>query len=59
MTPPRQPRRDGGEAPPQPVDVQDGIPDRSARRPAWRLVAIFAAFAAWVGFLIYCQLAGL
>jgi len=41
------------------VDVQDGIPDRSARRPAWRLVAIFAAFAAWVGFLIYCQLAGL
>ena len=42
----------------QPADVVDGIPGRSAG-PAWRrLLWILLIFAAWVAFLIYCQVAG-
>lgn len=44
--------------PPQPKDVIDGIPDRAARRPRWQIVAIFALFAAWIAFLLICQLIG-
>jgi hypothetical protein len=44
--------------PPKPRDVIDGVPDVSARRPAWKYVLIAAIFLAWVGFLIYCGLAG-
>lgn len=45
-------------APPQPVDVVDGIPDRSGRPAAWKYVFLAGAFVAWVAFLIYCAAAG-
>jgi hypothetical protein len=41
-----------------PVNVQDGIPDRSARPVAWKYVVLAAIFLGWVAFLIYCALAG-
>jgi len=42
----------------EPIDISDGIPDRSAVRPRWRIVLIVVVFAAWVAFLIYCRFAG-
>lgn len=56
----REPRQKKGPAPrpPEPVNVVDGIPDRSDR-PGWRrLVWILVVFAAWVTFLVYCLVAG-
>jgi hypothetical protein len=47
-----------GEQPPEPVNVVDGIPDRSQRAPRWRYLLIAAAFAAWLAFLVYCAVAG-
>jgi len=44
--------------PPDPIDVVDGIPDRQARPQRWKLIALAGAFAAWVAFMLYCQLAG-
>lgn len=41
-----------------PRDVVDGIPDRAARRPLWKFIAIAVVFLSWVAFLIYCLLAG-
>ena len=41
-----------------PVDVADGIPDRSARRAWWKYALLAAVFLGWVAFLVYCQLAG-
>ena len=43
---------------PTPVDVVDGIPDRSRHRPRWKYVALAAVFLAWVAVLLYCHLAG-
>jgi hypothetical protein len=43
--------------PPEPVDVEGGIPDRSPDRPAWKHVAIAVIFLAWMGVLIYFLLA--
>ena len=51
-----RPRSDA--APPQPVDVVDGIPDRAENPPRWKYVLIAAVFLAWLGFLIYCAAAG-
>lgn len=55
-------RSAGGSSPPagapEPVDVVDGIPDRSARGRAWKLAVLAGVFVAWVAFLIYCALAG-
>jgi hypothetical protein len=48
------------EAPeiPRPVDVYEGIPDRSAK-PAKRVYLVIAlVFLAWVAFLVYCAVAG-
>jgi len=42
----------------EPIDASDGIPDRSAVRPHWKILLIVVVFAAWVGFLIYCAFAG-
>ena len=44
--------------PPQPVDVVDGIPDRSRSTGVWKYVIIAMIFAAWMALLVYCQLAG-
>lgn len=41
-----------------PVDVVDGIPDRSPRPATWKYILIGAIFAAWVGVLVYFLVAG-
>jgi hypothetical protein len=56
-----QPRKSGEPAAcgaPEPVDVVEGIPDRSAASSRWKIVLIVVVFAAWVAFLIYCRYAG-
>jgi len=45
-------------APPKPVNVVDGVPDRSDRSMMRTLVWIIVIFSAWVAFLVYCRLAG-
>jgi len=45
-------------AAPAPADMIDGIPDASAHRSRWKYAVIAAVFLAWVGFLVYCALAG-
>ena len=47
-----------GPAMPEPVDVIDGIPDRSPPASWWRYAVLLAVFAAWVAFLIYVRIAG-
>jgi len=56
----RQTRKSPNAAPqpPEPVDVVDGIPDRSPTAPRWKLVVILLVFLAWVGFMLYVQFAG-
>lgn len=44
--------------PPEPVDVVDGIPDRSAGGAAWKYALILLVFLAWVALLIYILTAG-
>ncbi len=44
--------------PPDPVDVVDGIPDRSPNPAVWKYVTLAVIFAVWVAFLIYCLFAG-
>ena len=43
---------------PEPIDVVDGIPDRSSNPAVWKYLLIFLIFAAWVAFLVYCGIAG-
>ena len=40
------------------VNEVNGIPDRSLRPAVWKYAVLTAVFLAWVGFLVYCQLAG-
>jgi hypothetical protein len=54
----RRARKKSAAPPPPPIDVANGIPDRSSRPGRRRLVWILLIFAAWVAFLIYCQVAG-
>jgi hypothetical protein len=44
--------------PPEPVDVVDGIPDRSPRPAWWKYAVLAAVLLAWVGFLIACEILG-
>ena len=44
--------------PPEPVDVVDGIADRSAKPARWKLLLLALIFLLWVAFLIYCAIAG-
>jgi hypothetical protein len=39
-------------APPRPCDAADGIPDRAARRPAWKYILLATLFAAWIAVLV-------
>jgi hypothetical protein len=41
-----------------PVDVVDGIPDRSASRPRWKLALLAMVFVAWLALLIWVALSG-
>jgi len=43
---------------PEPVDVVDGIPDRSPRPARWKYVALVVVFVAWVALLVWCRIAG-
>lgn len=43
---------------PPPVDVVDGVPDRSPKPSRWKYIVIAAIFLAWVAFLIYVLLSG-
>ena len=56
----RQERDADGDAAQSRPDVNqvNGIPDRSIRPAAWKYLLIVAIFLAWVGFLVYCRLAG-
>ena len=45
-------------APQPPVDVVDGIPDRSAKPAAWKYVLLAIIFAVWMAVLIYLAAAG-
>jgi len=45
--------------PPEPVDISDGIPDRSVSI-SWAVVAtLVAIFIGWCIFLLYCQYGGM
>ncbi len=57
-SPPRQARQRAGPDVPEPVDVVDGIPDRSGAPHRWKYAVLVLIFLGWVGFLIYCALAG-
>ena len=45
-------------APPEPVDISDGIPDRRASISWPVIVVLIAAFVVWCAFLVYCQYGG-
>ena len=48
--------RSDAPRPADPVDVADGIPDRSANCPLWRYLVLGAVFVAWIIFMVYCQI---
>ena len=50
----RPPAEDG----PSPVDVMDGIPDRSANPAPLKHILVAVIFLAWVAFLVFCAIAG-
>ncbi|MCK4623742.1 MAG: hypothetical protein KAV00_00385 [Phycisphaerae bacterium] len=43
---------------PEPVDVIDGVPDRSGDPRPWKYIAVAAVFLAWISFLIICGIIG-
>jgi len=43
---------------PEPVDVVDGIPDRSVRRPLWAYIVLALIFLGWLAFLVTCRIVG-
>ena len=59
---PRHRQQRDSQAPPpavtEPVDVVEGIPDRSGRTPAWKYVVLAAIFVGWVSFLAVCLILG-
>lgn len=42
----------------EPVDVVDGIADRSSRPVWWKYAALLCVFLAWVAVLVYIRIAG-
>jgi len=42
----------------EPIDVVDGIPDRSPNAAWWKYVLLGAIFLGWVAFLVYVRIAG-
>lgn len=51
-------RPEGEVKPALPVDVVDGIPDRSSKRGRWIYLLVAIIFCVWVAVLIYIQIAG-
>lgn len=56
---PKPGQKDGSPPPPEPLDVVDGIPDRSPRSRLWIYLVLALVFLAWLAFLIFVQLAPL
>ena len=52
-----KPKKDKTFIPPDPVNVSDGIPDRTDAPSRKRLIGVLLAWAAWMGFLLYVLLA--
>ena len=46
------------QAPSEPIDVVDGLPDRSSRPSLWKYLALLLVFLAWVAALIYIDIVG-
>jgi len=42
----------------EPVDVIDGVPDRSGNPRLWKYLDLAAVFGAWIGFLVICGIIG-
>ncbi len=42
----------------EPIDVVDGIPDRTTRGSCWRYLLLVAIGLVWLGVLVYCWWAG-
>ena len=54
-----RPREDQEKAaPPDPVDVNDGIPDCRSSASRMVIVVLIAVFVGWCAFLLYCQYGG-
>jgi hypothetical protein len=51
-------KKDRKTPPPDPVDVVDGIPDRSANAAPWKYIVMGVVFAAWMAVLIFIRIAG-
>jgi len=41
-----------------PVDVVNGIADRSPKDAAWRHIVLLLIFAAWIAILVFMNIAG-
>ncbi|MDY7011087.1 MAG: hypothetical protein SVV80_10105 [Planctomycetota bacterium] len=42
----------------EPVDVIDGVPDRSSNPRLWKYLVLAALFGAWIAFLVICGIIG-
>lgn len=51
-----QPSSRADQGPGDPVNVVDDIPDRSECCRPWQYLLLAVVFAAWVAFLVYCQI---
>lgn len=51
-------RKPQNHTPGEPIDVLDGIPDRSPATAWWRYAVLLAIFLAWVALLVYIQTTG-
>jgi hypothetical protein len=54
----QQPAKEAPPPRPEPVDVVEGIPDRTIRPKRWHYLLLGLIFAAWVAFLVACNLLG-
>ncbi len=43
---------------PEPVDVVNGVPDRSGNPRLWKYLVIAAVFLIWICFLVLCGIIG-
>lgn len=46
------------DQPPEPVDVVEGIADRTSNVGLWKYLIPALIFLGWVAFLAYCRMAG-
>ena len=51
-------KKAGDQRPPEPIDVVDGIADRSPRPTWWKYVLLLLIFLVWIALLLVMKLAG-